>query len=135
MATWEPREGDAAIELRHSGKTYEPDRISVPVTVHRVTATMVVTSDGERYNRATLKPVSEGRYSARTLVQPHDDRVLCVQGREVLTVLARTTGNLADVERTDPADVFAAVSQVATTASRAVIHYRALMRDATEAKR
>jgi hypothetical protein len=133
--TWEPQVGDDAIELRHSHGSTSHDRIGEPVKVHRITDTIVVTSDGERYGRAWLAPLSEGPYSSRRLVQPHDDRVLCVKGREVLAVLARTTDNLAKVERTDPADVFAALSQVAATASRAVASYRALMREATEAKR
>lgn len=133
--TWEPQVGDDAIELRHSTRIHQLDGLSAPVVIRQITETIVVTSDGERYSRKSLTPISEGRYSDRTLVQPHDDRVLCVQGREVLAVLARTTDNLAKVERTDPADVFAALSQVAATASRAVAGYRALMRDATEAKR
>jgi hypothetical protein len=139
MATWEPQVGDDAIELRHSGKVHEADRVSVPVTVQRVTATMVVTSDGERYSRATLKPISEGRYSARTLVPVTDDRVLCVRGREALAELARLTDNLARLDRANPIDFMGAFAQIQGAAEAArKAHVKAMLnatRAAQEAKR
>ncbi len=110
---WEPQVGSDAVELRHSGKVHEPDRAGEAVQVKRVTQTLVITSDGARYSRAYLRPVSEGRYSDRSLVAATDDRVLCVRGRELLAEVARTATNLAGVERSKPEDVAAALAQLA----------------------
>lgn len=134
MASNWPQVGDDAIELRHAHGSATHDRIGVPVTIKKITQTMVVTSNGERYNRDTLKPISEGRYSARTLVQPHDDRVLCVRGRESLEGLARLTSNLAKLEHTAPAEIFAALAQVVANASRDLNWFREQMRDASRAE-
>lgn len=131
MAETFPQVGDIATDLRRTGKVHEQDRCGSTVTVNRITETLVMTSDGERYNRAGLYPVSEGRHSPRRLVPASDPRVIVVKGREHLRVLARTTENLAKLDHKTPEDVIAAFAQIVLAAGvsrHAVIE---LMRQAT----
>lgn len=129
--TWQPKEGDPAAELLSTARPYDSDRVGEPVTVHRVTQTLVITSDGEKYSRNHLTPVSEGRYSNRQLVRANDDRVLCVRGRTLLAGVARVARNLADLDRRDPADITAALAQLVVTADDARRKYAALLAEAS----
>lgn len=119
MARWEPREGEAVVDLRSTGRMHEPDRCGEVVTVKRVTDTLVITSDGEKYNRRHLTPHSEGRYSPRRLVSARDDRVLCVRGRKLLAEVARVAANLAAIDRRDPADIAGALAALTRQADEA----------------
>jgi hypothetical protein len=126
-AKWEPREGEDVVDLRSTGKTYDVDRCGPVVQVKTITQTLVITTDGEKYNRLFLTPVSEGRYSSRQLVRASDDRVLCVQGRLTLEAVARVARNLADLPRTDPADITAALARVVNVADQARRSYADLL--------
>jgi hypothetical protein len=119
-----PQKGDLAVDLRKAKYSYDKDRCGGTLTVTRITATLVITSDGERYNRERLHPVREGRYSDRELVPATHPRVLVIRGREHLTALAETTRNLAALDFGKPEDIVAALSQIglaATVSRRAVI--------------
>ncbi len=129
---WEPQVGDLAVDLHRTGKVYDADRIGQTVTVKRVTETLVITSDGERYNRRHLVPVGHDRYAARKLVPANDDRVLCVRGRTHVAELARVVDNLARIDRKDPADHLAALAQIGAAAREA---YAAFARELAEASR
>jgi hypothetical protein len=124
-----PQVGDLAVDLRTNGRPGGvPMRIGATVTVKAILTTIVLTSDGERYNRGSLKPVSEGRYSDRTLVPAGDDRVLIVKGREHLETLAGTVTNLAKLDHRKPEDIVQALAQIIVAAGlsrRAVIELMA----------
>jgi hypothetical protein len=124
---WRPETGDKAVDLRSTGRSFEPDRCGETVTVYRITQTMVITSDGERYSRTHLKPISEGRYSPRQLVRADDDRVLCVRGRRLLAQVASVARNLADLDCKDPADISAALAQIVMAADTARREYADLL--------
>jgi hypothetical protein len=124
VAKWEPREGEDVVDLRVNGRPNGvPDQCGPVVQVKTVTRTLVITSDGEKYSRNYLRPISEGRYSARQLVRATDDRVLCVRGRAVLDEMARTARNLADLPRTDPMDIMAALARLVAAAGDARSEY------------
>lgn len=104
LAGWEPRQGGACVELTlGTGGSFggKFDVAHAETTVLRITDTMVITSGGDRYNRETLQPIEEGRYSARVLTAPWDERVLCARGRAALGSLAWQAGNLRDIDRRD----------------------------------
>jgi hypothetical protein len=127
-----PQAGDLAVDLRTNGRANgRPDQVGQTVTVKNVLTTIVITSDGERYNRSTLKPITEGRYSGRQLVPASDNRVLVVRARSQLSEVAATAGNLAELDHRKPEDVVTAlarISRAAYEAHRAVID---LMADAS----
>lgn len=130
-----PQVGDLAVDLWTNGRPNgKPDRAGDVVTVKDVLTTLVITSDGERYARIGLHPISEGRYSARKLVPATDPRVLVVRGRDHLTEMARLTDNLAKLDYKTPEDVVAALMRIvaATMASRNALI--GLMRDATRSE-
>jgi hypothetical protein len=129
-----PQRGDAAVEFRAAGRTWEADSIGTPTTIKTITTTLVITSDGARYNRDGLFPVSEGRQSARRLVPPADERVLCVQGRARLRELARQVANLADLERKDPMDIVAAFAQIIAATGQARSEFISLTAAASKAE-
>jgi hypothetical protein len=131
MGTWIPQKGDAVVDLRLGSIT---GRVGLTVTVERVTASLVVTSDGERYHLNTLRPVSEGSGSARQLVRATDDRVLIVRGHERLAAVARTADNLAKIDHQRPEDVLSAFAQIIMAASVARHAFAELMVDATRAE-
>lgn len=121
MSTWTPRRGDLCVDLRSSGNSWDPDRCGEEVTVKTVTETLVITSDGERYSRAHLTPISEGRYSSRKLVPAGDDRVLCVRGRTALRQVAQLANNLVGIDHKDPMAYVGALAEI----SRAAVEARA----------
>jgi hypothetical protein len=127
-----PQVGDVAVDLRKAKYSYDQDRCGETITVKRITATMVITSDGGRYNRDRLHPVSEGRYSDRVLVPATDPRVLVIKGREHLTALAKMADNLARLDIKAPEDVVAAISQLITAA---VVSRHAVIELMSEASR
>lgn len=126
-----PQVGDLAIELRRSAHTADRDKVSTPVTVKNITATLVITSDGEKYNRERLFPVAEGRYSARELRPVSDVRVLTAQGREQLAVIAQTVANLARVDYQTPEDCVTALAVAIGEAHDARARLLRLMREAS----
>lgn len=129
-ATW-PQVGDPAVDFRRGRRSYERDRAGKDVTVSRLTQTMVITSDGERYNRGTLKPVSEGHYSDRELVPAYDPRVLAVRARDELAEVARQITNLAAIEHKTAEDVVGALAQAMGAANDGRRSVLALMREAS----
>lgn len=128
-----PQKGDAAVDYRHARGMVIRERVGEDVTVSNITQTMVITSDGERYNRGTLKPVSEGRYSDRELVPACDPRVLAVRARTELAEVARQVTNLAAIEHKTAEDVAGALSAVMVAAAASRGRVLALMREASKA--
>ncbi len=135
MATWQPRVGDDVVDLRSTGRAHDVDRCGPVVQVKTITETLVITTDGEKYSRNYLRPISEGRYSARQLVPARDDRVLCLRGRWHLDQVARVTRNLADLPRTDPADIIAAMNQIITVASEARRDYLGMLTETSKGEK
>jgi hypothetical protein len=129
-ASWSPQVGAECVDLRSGGPT-RAGMCGEVVTVKTVTDTIVVTSDGERYSRVHLAPISEGRHSDRRLVPAHDDRVLCVHGRRMLRDVAQLAANLSAIDRRDPADIVAALAQIATAATGARGRLLGLMQSAS----
>lgn len=115
MATWIPRPGDLAVELRKG--TFDRDRTSDTVTVEKVTVSLVITSDGVRYHLRTLKPVSEGPTSPRELRPADDRRVLTVRARDQLAALAKTVDSLNRLDHRSPEEVVAALAQISAGAA------------------
>lgn len=111
-----PQIGDVAVDLRHSGKVGSQDRCGETVTVKRITQTMVITSNGEKYNRERLHPIHEGQYSDRELVPANDPRVLIIKGRQHLTTLADVARNLAEYDHRTPDDIVTALTQLVRAA-------------------
>ena len=126
-----PQVGDAAVELYRAKRAGEADRASAPVTVRDITATLVITSDGEKYNRDRLFPVTEGRYSARVLLSTGDAQVLIAQGRALLRSVAQSTDNLAALDRRTPEDCVGALAAIITAAHNARAELLKLMADAS----
>lgn len=130
--TWTPREGEDVVDLRVNGRPNGvPDKCGPVVQVKTITQTLVITTDGEKYSRNYLKPINEGRYSARQLVRADDDRVLCVQGQASLEKVARVARNLADLPHTDPMDILAAFARLVITAGDARTEYARLLASKT----
>lgn len=128
-----PQVGDRAVDLRTNGRPNgRPDRAGDVVTVKAITASMVLTSDGERYNRASLKPVSEGRYSDRQLVPPSDLRVLVVRGRAHLVEVARLADNISKLDHDAPEDILAGLARIIMAASDARRQVVEIMREASK---
>lgn len=125
------RKGDAVVELRRAVRVGQQDEVGQPLTVAGVTQTLVIASNGERYRRSDLKPISEGRLSDRVLVPAGDDRVLIARGREKLRGLAATATNLVGVDYAAPADVMAALAQVVVAAQMRRKELGLLMAEAT----
>lgn len=115
-----PRVGDLAVDF-YEGNAGRRDLCGENVTVTRITATMVITSDGERYRAGgrTLYPVNHGRYSDRQLLPADDVRVLIVRGRDQLAAIARLTDNLSRLDHSTPESVLTALSQIIVTATGA----------------
>lgn len=114
---WEPSPGDPVVDLKVSSGSWDRDRVGPMVTVKTVTTTLVITTDGEKYNRGGLFPIAEGRHSDRVLIPVWDDRAICVAGRLALANIAQLSQNLAALNRTDPADIVAAYNQIAAAAT------------------
>lgn len=129
-----PQVGDDAVEFRAAARTWDTDSIGTPTRIKSITQTLVITTDGAKYNRDGLFPTNEGRQSARRLVPTADPRVLCVQGRVKLREVARQVQNLADLDRKDPMDIVAAFAQIVSAAASARTEYIALTRDASKAE-
>lgn len=129
--TW-PQVGDPAVDYRYSRTAWDRERVSESLTVERVTQTMVVTSDGERYSRTHLHPISEGRHSDRTLVPATDLRVLAVRARDRLAEVAQATTNLSKLDHRTAEDVVAALANIVAMADSNRRLVLGLMREATE---
>ncbi len=126
-----PHRDAPAVELRISSRHSEPDRVGGPVVITDVTPTLVITSDGERYNRASLRPIREGRTSPRVLVPPTDNRVLCVEARKMLAELARVADNQAALGFTDPETYVGSLARMVVLSTDAHRRLLALLRDAS----
>jgi hypothetical protein len=127
-----PQVGDAAVDLR---KTKGGRNLcGEVVTVKDITTTLVITSDGERYNRARLHPASEGRYSDRELVPATDPRVLVVKSHEHLDAVAQLAVNLSRLDYRRPEDVVASLAQILGAAHMSWREVIALMREASRAE-
>lgn len=127
-----PQVGDRAVDLRKAKYSYDRDRCGATVTVSRITQTMVMTSDGERYNRERLHPVSEGRYSDRVLVPFGDPRVLVVLGRGHLAEVARLADNITKLDHKAPEDILAGLARIVMAASEARRQVVEIMREASK---
>jgi hypothetical protein len=128
-----PQVGDQAVDLRLAKRSYELNQCGDVVTVKAVMTTIVLTSDGERYNRASLKPVTEGRFSNRELVPFSDVRVLVVQARERLAEVATLADNLAKLpEHRTPEDILAGLARIIMAASEARRQVVEIMREASK---
>lgn len=114
-----PQLGDEATEFRAGARSWEQDSVGPTVRIRQITQTLIITSDGGRYNREGLFPLNEGRQSARRLVPATDDRVLCVLGRRSLAEVARQVENLSRLERKDPMEIVAAFAQIISAAADA----------------
>jgi hypothetical protein len=126
---WEPKVGDPCVELwkRSHGTPY----VSAMTTVHRLTSTLVVTADGEKYNRQGLYPIKGGRYSSKSLRSAHDPEVLAARAHDHLLGVARLAENLSLLDRRTAEDYVGALAQIIAKADesrRAVVD---LMREAT----
>jgi hypothetical protein len=131
-----PQKGDSAVDLRTNGRAGgPPDRVSADLTVERVTATLVITSDGERYNRERLHPVSEGRYSDRELTRPTDPRVLAIRARLLLAGVAQRAERLNALEHKDAVEVMGALATIIREADRARQEVATLLADASAVER
>jgi hypothetical protein len=106
---WIPQVGDLAVDLRVG--TFERDRLGKAITVTKVTPSLVTTSDGERYNRFSLRPVTQPT-SARELASVTDVRVLTARGREHLSGVAETARNLSTVPLRRPDEALVALEQI-----------------------
>jgi hypothetical protein len=127
-----PQVGDKAVDLRAPAAAHKFGRCGDVVTVSRITQTLVITSDGERYNRERLHPVSEGRYSDRQLVPFGDPRVLVVLGREQLVGVAKLADNIAKLDHKAPEDVLAGLARIIMAASDARRRVIEIMREASK---
>jgi hypothetical protein len=122
------------VDLRVANRMHQIDQCGPVVQIKAILPTLIITADGERYSRSHMKPASEGRYSARELVRADDDRVLCVRGRQHLTDVARVAANLADLPRTDPMDIVAALTRIVAFANEARKEYAAVLAGQPEEK-
>lgn len=132
MTTWTPQVGDLAVDLRVG--TFARDRVGETVTVETVTPTLVVTSNGYRYSRQTLRPVVQPT-SARELASVTDVRVLTARAREHLSGVATTAINLSTIGHRRPDEVLVALEQIIVAARVAHGAVSALMADADHPKR
>jgi hypothetical protein len=121
---WIPQVGDLAIDLRVG--TFAKDRLGKTVTVTKVTPSLVTTSDGERYNRFSLRPVTQPS-SARELASVTDVRVLTVQGCGHLSEVAEVARNLSTIGHRRPDEVLVALEQIIMAAKVAHGAVSALM--------
>lgn len=131
MTAW-PQAGDACVDLRSAARSWDRDAIGGETTVKTVTQTLVITATGAKYHRSTLTPVNEGPHSARHLVRPTDDRVLCVRGRLMLADIASRVENLANLHHKDPAEYISAFAQVIAEGAEARKDFLALTRAASK---
>jgi hypothetical protein len=129
-----PQVGDEAVEFRAGARSWEQDSAGSVVRVKTITSTLVITSDGGKYNRDGLFPINEGRQSARRLVPAVDERVLCVRGRRQLGEVARQVENLSRIERKDPMEIVAAFAQIISTAADARREFISLTSAASKAE-
>jgi hypothetical protein len=124
---WEPKVGDDVVDYRTAARMHDRDVCGPVVQIKTITTNLIITTEGEKYSREHLTPASEGRYSSRRLVPARDDRVLCVKGRNALEHIARYARNLADLPRTDPADITAALASLVTVSDGARRGYAELL--------
>jgi len=126
-----PQVGDLAVDVKAtpSGR----DRLGSVVTVKGVRLDMLVTSDGEKYDRDELFPYGQP-HSAHRLVPLTHDRVLIARGRYLLDELALLTDNLAKLDHRTPDAVAAALAQIVTAAHESRQTLIALMAEASKAE-
>jgi len=126
-----PQKGDRAVDLRLSQSPIGRDAVGPEVTIVNITQTMVVTSDGERYNRTSLRPLAGGPHSPRVLVPLHDRRALTARARTELAAAAGVVTNLTRVEHRTPEQVYAALTQAIVAVDNARRQVVRLMATAT----
>jgi hypothetical protein len=105
--------------------------ISETTHVLRTTQTLVITTDGEKYNRQRLYPIKGGRYSSKSLRSAHDPEVLAVRARDHLRGVARLAENLSRLDRRTAEDYVGALAQVVAKADESRKAVIDLMRAAT----
>jgi hypothetical protein len=129
-----PQLGDSGVDFFAAQQSYQRDRVGSVVTVRTVSETLIITSDGERYNRAGLFPAAQGKYSGRRLVPAGDPRVLAARGRDQLIEVARVVSNLAQIDHRTPEDVVAALARAQVVAHDAWKVVGAMMSAASKAE-
>jgi hypothetical protein len=134
-AVWLPQVGDDVVDLRQGSKAWDNDRAGSVVQVKTVTTSLVLTSDGEKYRAGGLYPIGEGLYSSRRLVAANDPRVLCIRGRDMIAEIARLADNLSKLDRKDPAEVSAALAQLAAKSGTVYQQFGRMMADASRQER
>jgi hypothetical protein len=132
MGDWIPKVDELAVELRHG--TFAATQAGRTVTVTRVTPSLIVTDDGERYNRFSHRPYSEGPSSNRELVSASDPRVLVARGHALIGAVAQTAENLAKLDHRSVEDVMAALSEILMSTSVARQSVTQMMTAATAAE-
>ena len=126
---WEPRKGDPCVAVTE--RQFADDTISPLTTVHRITDTLVVTADGERYRRGELYPIKGGRYSPTVLRSVHDPIVIAIRARSLLTQVVRHAENLRQTNPRTAEDVVGLLAQIVADASETRQAVLGLMREAT----
>jgi hypothetical protein len=131
MGQWIPQKGDLAVDLRVGEFTFAKDQVGETVTVTKVTPSLVTTSDGERYNRFSLRPVTQPT-SARELASVTDVRVLTARAHDHLAAVANTARNLSTVPLRRPDEVLIALEQIIMAAKVAHHAVSTLVAEAQE---
>lgn len=129
IVKWDPQKGDPCVEVWD--RSFAGPTIAATTTVHQLTQTLVVTADGEKYNRQGLYPIRGGRYSDKQLRSAHDPKVLAIRARDHLREVARYADNLAKLDRRTPEDYMAALAQIIVKADDSRRAVTALMREAS----
>jgi hypothetical protein len=125
-------EGDKVITVR----TLEwPHRnlLGVPTTVQKVTPTLIITADGQRWNRADRWPVIHGRNSRTRILSVHDDEVVFLRAQARLGELAQRADNLYRLNSRGPADAADRLAMLALDAARFEREIYTLMDEAAAA--
>lgn len=126
---WEPRKGDPCVAVTE--RRVVDDTIGALTTVYRITDTLVITADGERYRRGELYPIKGGRYSPTALRSVHDPIVVAIRARYMLTQVVRHAENLRRTNPRTTEDVVGMLAQIIADASEARQAVLDLMREAT----
>lgn len=100
--------------------------------IGRITDTLIITCDGGRYSRQTLRPAG-GRGPRTTLHSAHSDEAVTARALQHLVAVSRQAGNLAALEHKTPENVCAALAQLSRAVSDSHSAIRDLMAEASKA--
>jgi hypothetical protein len=109
-----------------------PDHAGELTTIKRITASLVITDDGQRWNREQLHPSHLPSFTSIRLVSARDPRVLVALAQRKIRDIEQQARNLTRLERKTPEQVAEDLLILARAAHDA---YEAVREDIAAAQR